>query len=40
MFEFFLSLMDLVLNIITLGGWGRSQGEKSSGVYRVNRDDE
>jgi hypothetical protein len=38
--EFILTLMDLVLNIFTLGAWGRSQGEKSSGVYRVNRDDE
>lgn len=32
---FFLTLKDLILNIVTLGAWGRSQGEKSSRVTRV-----
>lgn len=26
-----LTLLDLVLNIVTLGAWGRAQGNKTSG---------
>lgn len=32
---FFLTLKDLFLNLVTLGGWGRTQGAKSSRVTRV-----
>ena len=28
MIEFLLSVFDLVLNVVTLGWWGRSQGDK------------
>lgn len=31
--EFLLELKDWFLNMITLGWWGKSQGDKSSGAY-------
>jgi len=37
MIELLLTLKDLFLNIVTLGTWGRSQGEKSSRVLSVKR---
>lgn len=30
-----LTIKDIILNIVTLGAWGRAQGEKSSRVIRV-----
>ena len=33
MIEFFLSLFDAIMNIVTWGYWGHSQGSKSSNAY-------
>ena len=37
MIEIFLMVKDAVLNVLTLGWWGRSQGNKLYDGYSVTR---
>ena len=38
MIEFLLTMKDLVLNVLTLGWWSRSQGDKFYDNYTVTRE--
>ena len=37
MIEFLLTLKDIVLNVVTLGWYGRNEGAKSSNAYVVKK---
>ena len=37
MIEFFLTLKDLALNVLTLGWWSRSEGDKAIADHWISR---